>query len=293
MSSPGLNTSLLGYPETARLLIVNADDLGMCHSINVATIEAMRHGLVTTASLMTCCPWAWEAMQLLRDDSSLTFGIHLTLVNEMPGYRWGPVSSRDSVPSLVNSDGFFLAHRQIPELYARADAVEVEREFRAQIDRVLGFGLKPTHLDWHCVLDGGRPDILDLTLQLCDEYGLAMRVNDAVLRDRLLAAGKPANDTPIIDGYGLPLEEKNAIWARMLRELPAGLHQWAAHVSLGDAEAQAMEPHAWQVRKTDFDFFMSDMARSIVAEEGIVLIDYRAIQRLWTGETGAGGQSVE
>ena len=219
---------------------------------------------------------------MLRADPSLSFGVHLTLVNEMPGYRWGPVASKDAVPSIVNPDGFFLSHAEIPRLYAQANLGDVEREFRAQIERVLGFGLQPTHLDWHCVLDGGRPDILELTLQLCSEHGLAMRVNGPELRETLIAAGKPANDTPIIDGYSLPVVEKNAIWAKMLGDLQPGFHQWAAHVSTGDEEAQAMEPKAWRVRKTDFDFFTSDEAKALVAKHGIVLVDYRAVQRLWT-----------
>jgi predicted glycoside hydrolase/deacetylase ChbG (UPF0249 family) len=281
MSISPSNNELLGYPHDARLLIINADDFGMCHSINVATVEAMRNGIVTTTSLMACCPWAWEAMEMLRDDQSLPFGVHLTLVNEMPGYRWGPVASKDSVPSIVNQDGFFFANSEIPLLYGQARLADVEREFRAQIDRVLGFGLQPTHLDWHCVLDGGRPDILDLTLRLCSEFGLAMRVNSPELRTELIAAGKPANDTPIIDGYTLPVDEKNAIWARKLGELPPGFHQWAAHVSTGDTEAQAMEADAWQVRKSDFDFFTSDEAKRLVQENGIILVDYRRVQELW------------
>lgn len=281
------NLGLLGYPSDARVLIINADDFGMCHSINIATVAAMRNGIVTTTSLMACCPWAWEAMHMLRDDPSLPFGVHLTLVNEMPGYRWGPVASKDSVPSIVNPDGFFLAHSEIPKLYAQAKLEDVEREFRAQIERVLSFGIQPTHLDWHCVLDGGRPDILELTLQLCDEHGFAMRVNNPELRESLIAAGKPANDTPIIDGYSLPVEEKNAIWAKMLGELQPGFHQWAAHVSTGDPEARAMEPNAWRVRKTDFDFFTSDEAKHLIAEHKIVLVDYQAVQRLWSAERSA------
>ena len=279
--SPG-NLCLLGHPSDAKLLIINADDFGMCHSINVATVEAMRSGIVTTTSLMACCPWAWEAMEILREDATLSFGVHLTLVNEMPGYRWGPVASKDSVPSIVNSNGYFLSHPEIPKLYAQADIAEVEREFRAQVERVLTFGLHPTHLDLHCVLDGGRPDILELTLALCGEFGLAMRVNKPELRETLIAAGKPANDTPIIDGYSLPVDEKNAIWAQMLRDLEPGFHQWAAHVSTGDAEARAMEPNAWRVRSTDFDFFTSSEAKQLVAEHNIGLVDYRDVQRLWS-----------
>lgn len=282
MTTTPTNNTLLGYPENAKLLIVNADDFGMCHSINMATVEAMRTGIVTTTSLMACCPWAWEAMQLLKDEPSFSFGVHLTLVNEMPGYRWGPVAPIDQVPSLVGPNGFFRAHSEIPELYAGAQLAEVEREFRAQIGRVLDFGLTPTHLDWHCVLDGGRPDILDLTLGLCEEFGLAMRVSGLATRDRLLAEGKPANDFSIIDSYSLPVEGKSAIWSQKMRDLPVGLNQWAAHVSTGDAEAQAMEPDAWQVRKTDFDFFTSQEARALVESEGIILIDYRQIQKRWS-----------
>lgn len=277
------NNALLGYPADARLLIVNADDFGMCHSINVATVEGMRNGIITTTSLMACCPWAWEAMQMLVEFPELSFGVHLTLVNEMPGYRWGPVSPGDRVPTLVEPDGFFVAHAGIPSLYERAAVDEVEIEFRAQIGRILGFGLRPTHLDWHCVLDGGRPDILELTLSLCDEFGLAMRVTGSALRDRLLAEGKPANDFSIIDSYSLPVEGKTAIWARMMRELPVGLNQWAAHVSTGNEEAQAMEPNGWRVRDTDFAFFNSPEARALAESEGIELIDYREIQRLWVG----------
>lgn len=281
MSQSSGSAALLGYPPDARLLIVNADDFGMCHSINMATIEAMQNGIVTTTSLMACCPWAWEGMQLLQANADLSFGVHLTLVNEMPGYRWGPVAASDRVPSLVNRAGFFFSNSEIPALYERAKLVEVEIEFRAQIDRVLGFGLKPTHLDWHCVLDGGRPDILELTLTLCEEHGLAMRVSGIPLRDRLVAAGKPANDSSIVDSYSLPVEGKSQIWSQKMRELPAGLNQWAAHVSTGDAEAQAMEPDGWRVRKSDFDFFTSPEARALVESEGIALIDYREIQRRW------------
>ena len=133
----------------------------------------------------------------------------------------------------------------------------------AQIERVLGFGLSPTHLDWHCVLDGGRVDILELTLRLCEEFGLAMRVNDPELRQRLIAAGKPANDTPIIDGYTLPVDEKNAIWARTLREL---VHQ------LEHAPRPAIEPYALRgdfsrwIRDVFGDFALANELRAIEAQ---------------------------
>jgi len=44
--SKGQTNRLLGYPADARLLIINADDFGMCNSVNEAIIRALREGLV-------------------------------------------------------------------------------------------------------------------------------------------------------------------------------------------------------------------------------------------------------
>lgn len=56
---------LLGYPADARLLIVNADDFGMCHAINEAILQTLKAGIVSSTTLMVPCPWAPHAMQLL------------------------------------------------------------------------------------------------------------------------------------------------------------------------------------------------------------------------------------
>jgi hypothetical protein len=42
---------LLGYPGDARLLILNADDFGMCHSINEAILHTLRESLVRSTTL--------------------------------------------------------------------------------------------------------------------------------------------------------------------------------------------------------------------------------------------------
>jgi len=281
MTASGLPTTneLLGYPADARLLLVNADDFGMCHSINVATLRALQKGIVTSTSLMVPCPWALHAMQLLKEHPGIPFAVHLTLIAEHTYYRWGPVTSKDQVPTLLDEAGFFYANARRDEFLAQAKLAEIEREFRAQIGFVLAAGLQPTHLDWHCLYDGGREDIFDLTLSLAREFGLAIRAHARTSAAKARRAGLPADDHGVVDSYSVPIDGKAAHYTQLLRDLPPGLSEWAVHVSLGDAEAQAMEPTAWQVRKTDFDYLLSSEARTTLTEEGIVLLDYRALQQ--------------
>ena len=47
---------LLGYPADARLLLVNADDFGMCHAVTAAIIRTLQDGIVTSCSIMVPCP---------------------------------------------------------------------------------------------------------------------------------------------------------------------------------------------------------------------------------------------
>ena len=276
-------TRLLGYPDNTRLLIINADDFGLCHGSNEATLRAWRDGVVTSTSLMVPCPWFPHAIQILRENPDLPFGVHLVMIREFDVYRWGPVSPATMVPSLVDPRGHFLDdNTQRDELVARADLREVEIEFRAQIDTVVQAGLRPTHLDFHCIADGGREDIFELTVNLAREYGLALRVHFDHHQAALRSRGLPVNDHPVLDSYTMDPATKHEEYIRLLRELPAGLSEWAVHPSLGNDETRALEPGSWRIRKADLDFVTSADARRVIDEEGIVLVDYRALQAAWS-----------
>ncbi|MRR31250.1 ChbG/HpnK family deacetylase [bacterium] len=276
-----LTSSLLGFPPDARLVIINADDFGMCHSINTALIGALKEGVVHSTSLMVVCPWALHAMHFLKDHPEIPFGIHLTIISDPTDYRWGPITSRDKVPTLVDASGYFYNFDAQPVLRTQAKLGQLELEFRAQIETVLVAGLKPTHLDWHALRFGDRMDILDLMIRLAMEYGLAMRVIGQETIEKLQNQGYPTIDDSFLDSYGLDPNSKFEHYAQLLHELPAGLSEWAVHPGIDNAELLVLEPANQHQRQTDFDYWTSHMAKEIIREEGIILVDYRGLQDVW------------
>jgi hypothetical protein len=98
----------LGYSADAKTLIVHADDLGMAHSVNDATIKAFATGLVNSGSIMIPCSWVPEIAEFARSNPRADLGLHLTLTSEWKNYRWGPVLPGDRVASLLDDRGYFI-----------------------------------------------------------------------------------------------------------------------------------------------------------------------------------------
>ena len=199
-----LSSELLGFKPDARVLIVNCDDLGMHDAINAAVVESMENGIASSCSLMVPCPAATTAMEILLDRPHLSFGVHLTLICDSADDRWGPTAVKTDVASLLdrNTGDFHVNTREgRAALLAGARLSDVEHELRAQIDTVLDAGLAPTHLDWHCLADGGRPDIFDLSMALAADYGLAARVWLDDGRRTAREQGKPVIDNAFVDSY--------------------------------------------------------------------------------------------
>ncbi len=221
-------------------------------------------------------------MHFLADHPEIPFGVHLTVISDPVDYRWGPVTSGEKVSSLIDRAGYFYNFEAMPAFLAQVELDQLEVEFRAQIEAVLAAGLKPTHLDWHALRIAGRTDILDLIIRLAKEYGLALRVIGQALIEKLQSQGLPTIDYDFLDSYLLDPRNKTARYAQLLHELPAGLSEWAVHPGLDNAELLALEPAGNHERQKDFDFWTSQQAKDIVKEEGIIILDYRALQVVWS-----------
>lgn len=275
-----LTSELLGFTPDAKLLILNIDDFGFCFTANQSAIHTLEKGCASSCTLMMPPPWGKHGAMLLKDRPSIPHGVHLTTISEHEIYRWRPLCSPTLVPSLVDGEGFLPLETQKGALLRRLDLGELEIEWRAQIEAAYSHGLHPDHLDSHCNIHDAREDIFKMTIRLAREYGLAMRVHEQRLMNVVKGLGLPVIDHPDLDSFDLPTLGKSERYIQMLREIPAGLSEWAIHPARGTAEVRTINPR-WRVRQADYSFFNSSECRKVIAETGIKIIDYHLLQTFW------------
>jgi predicted glycoside hydrolase/deacetylase ChbG (UPF0249 family) len=160
----------LGYEADARLLIVHADDIGLARSVNIASAKAFESGAITSGSVMVPSPWFLDFAAYYEEHQPLDVGIHITLTAEWDYYKWGGISPAGEIPSLLDENGYFYS--TVEEVGMHAEPAEVEREIRAQIERALALGIRPTHLDTHMGSVMATPELVQIYQKLGKEYNL-------------------------------------------------------------------------------------------------------------------------
>jgi len=277
----------LGYPPDAKLLIVNCDDLGSSRSANVAVYEALRDGLATSDTLMVPCPWARDAAAMYRGED---VGVHLTLNSEWDTYRWGPITHS---PSLLDGDGGFP--RTVDDVAEHADIDELRRECRAQLERAVYWGFDVSHLSSHLGAMERRPELFDVMLELCVDFGLPLRLPGAELEDdfgfpfHALAADEGVLSPDRLVRVPVPLGPQRQRGAarraveRALFDLAPGVTELCLRPAIDAGELRAMAPD-WPARVDDLDLLVADSSlASLAARAGAVLIGYRALRDLQRG----------
>lgn len=137
----------LGFPEGKKVLILHVDDAGMSWGSNKGTIEAIENGVANSFSIMMPCPWVPGIVKYVKETPGADAGLHLTLTSEWDDYRWVPLMGKPAVPGLTDKEGCFWG--SVDQVVEHATADEVEVEIRAQVERALSMGFRPTHLDSH------------------------------------------------------------------------------------------------------------------------------------------------
>ena len=276
----------LGYPPGTKLIIVHADDLGETHAVNAAAIKALEGGTINSASLMVPCPWFPEMADYAKSHPDADLGLHLTLTSERVYYRWGPVAPADKVPSLVDENGYFhhdWEHNQ------HVNAKEVEIELRAQIERALAMGVRPTHLDSHqyrLIMNG--KELFDAVLRVAHEYKLPVFVTrDWFAEHPYLQASLSPSDIVLDHTVTIEAEVPPEKWAEFyltaLKNLQPGVTEFVIHPGFDDEELRAAtrERSTWgsSWRQRDYDFFTSDQFRQTLAQQHIQPITWRELAR--------------
>lgn len=266
----------LGHGPDDRLLILNCDDLGLCHAANVGTYEALRGGLATSATLMVPCPWARDAAAQYRGED---IGVHLTLNAEHERYRWGPITQ---APSLLDGDGGFP--RTVSDVWDHADVDEVRRELRAQVERAILWGFDVSHLDSHMGTLQLRPEFFDVYLDLAVDFGLPLRLSGASSER---AIGFPFRRLAAEEGVLFPdhfvhvrsVGSRSTI-EKVIHELRPGVTEVYVHPAVDTPELQALAGD-WAARVDDHALVTSDPdLRSAMERAGVQRIGYRPLREL-------------
>jgi chitin disaccharide deacetylase len=279
----------LGHLASARLLVIHADDLGMSHSVNRATFEALEKGWITSASILVPCPWFPEVARFAREHPGADLGVHLALNSEWTTFRWGPVGRADAVPSLLDKDGYFPLVE--PEVTRRAKPAEVERELKAQIEHARANGVQITHLDSHMATLFRSAELFAVYRRLGEEYKLPILLERSGDRTSWTSEADPRAllDRVLSISPGVPPAEWRATYEKMLAPLKPGVYQLIVHLGYDDEEmrgATADHPDwgaAW--RQYDFDLVRSAEFQRFLRDQGFVLVGWKDLTRALTPST--------
>jgi hopanoid biosynthesis associated protein HpnK len=271
--------------DSARRLIVNADDFGLSQSVNAAVVRAHRDGILTSASLMVNEPGFDEAVKLAKENPKLGVGLHLTL---LMGHS---ALSPEKIPGLVNSRGEFSGHPLAAGLnyFFKKDLREQLRaEIHAQFEKFRATGMPLDHVNGHLHLHL-HPVVFKILMEDSEKLGVRrLRLTrDCLARSRKMSRGhlfykmfhaaifeflshrarKPLAEKKIRHAqitFGLlqnaRVDENYVL--KLLPELPPGDSELYSHPSLDEF-------------RHEFDALVSPRAKEQIKKLGVELIRYQ------------------
>lgn len=282
----------LGYSETDRLVIIHADDIGMCQASVQAFKDLWSVGSITSGAVMVPCPWFPAAAQMCRENPEMDMGVHATLNAEWENYRWGPVSTRDQASGLMDADGYFHQWHEAVYQNARPEAVAVE--VNAQVEKALAAGIDVTHVDSHMgtilnsrfiqsYIQAAASRLLPNMLPRTNAKGIKMMgaSSEELMIYEPIMAQLESMGIPTLEGIvAMPLdhaEDHTGLAKKLLSELPVGITHFILHPSIDTPELRAICPD-WPARVANYNAFMSDELKKFIESENIKLIGYRQIR---------------
>ena len=279
----------LGFPAGRRVLILHSDDIGMCYEANQAAKHYLNEGEIQSAALMVPCPWFNEMADWYKQHPDHDIGLHLTLTSEWKFYRWGPVAPRDQVPGLIDDEGYLW--REVVPVVLRSSPKEVEAEIRAQIERALERGIRPSHIDTHMGTLYASPGFTEAYLRVAEEYRIpAMAIEPTPsMAAKFRKKGYPVSDRffELLANYSLPklddfdavpagktYEEKVKKFFEQIRLLEPGITELIFHPSV-DTEGLHHITNSWQQRVWEARMFSDPQVKQFLEREQIIFTNWK------------------
>jgi chitin disaccharide deacetylase len=285
-------------------LIVNADDFGLTEGVNRGIIRAFQQGILTSATLMANAPAFADAVGLAAANPALGVGCHLVLVG---GHAIAP---REEIGPLADEDG--LLPRSLPALVMkiamrRVDVAAISREMLAQIQKMRGAGIEPTHYDTHkhthChpvvmealaevaaqtgVRKWRRPfenwaDIWHATGSSCNGAGFAQRIGAFAAHAAEWKFDRFGRQNSLLSPdrfYGVTATgylNADGI-RRLLEELPDGTAELMCHPGECDAALRDTGTRLADQRQFELEALLNPILRNVLNGCSVQLVSYREL----------------
>ena len=284
----------LGYPAGKKIIMLHADDIGMCEEANIAAESQLVNNQIQSAAVMMPCPNADEFILWAIKNPKMDVGLHLTLTSEWKNYRWGPLTDASEVPGLIDPDGKFW--HEVPGVVQHASGEEVKKEIRAQIEKSIALGYRPDHIDSHMGTLFGHASYIKAFYEIAQEYGIPANVIDLSnpkVVEGFRSQGYPMDDSIIqlVEDYTLPkldfftsapkgdtYEQKIENFKELIRSLEPGLTEIIFHPSI-DTENLKSITGSWQQRVWEAKMFGDPDLIKFFEDEGIIFTNWKEIMK--------------
>ncbi len=299
---------MLGYETDAKLLIIHGDDIGVSHSVNIASFEGFKKDAITSGSIMIPSPWVKEVAEFHKKYPKYDLGLHLTLTAEWKNYKWNGVMPSNEISSLLNQENEFYDNTLDVDINANPE--EVRKEIQAQIDYSKLIGLNPTHIDthmgslavnkdlWKVYIEVGHKNKLvsmvtkTRSLNLFDEDfpmpEYIVPVNDIYMlypgADRTFiesAVGESVANTLIVSDI-YKYDDWYKLYSSKIKSLSPGLNVFLLHLGYDNEELKGVTidhpEYGARWRQLDFEVFNSNEIKQLIIDENVKLVTWGEIR---------------
>lgn len=282
----------LGFSNHDRVVIIHADDLGMCQSTITACNELFEMSGISSAAVMVPCPWFLSAARLQGEVKHVDLGVHVTLTSEWKEYRWRPISTNDIESGLFDTQGYF--HARSKEVQNNGNPAFVREEINAQINKAISAGIVPTHIDTHMGAVAHPKFMFDYI-----NAGLSRKIPPMLFRltkNEWMNIGLDETSAAMVEMFLINLEQQGVPLLDHLRSipldmpdnrfeqaidifeaLPPGITHFIIHPATETPELKAITPD-WISRVSDFQLFRGKEIHNYMKNNGIHVVGYQNVK---------------